>query len=301
MHSPSWIAKFFWKRTDLVGAGFFLVAMILGVIFDPEFARRNKQGFPMWNSVIDAVRHPGRPGYMLVIIGFLLLLCLAPKRLQRWATEFNDATVQRNGIDLVFLIVPGVLVAISAPISPFAFIPMLTGCLLVLISALKPFFSEGGREHAIRAYDRLGLAGPTLFAAIVASYALILFAWTGLFLSMHGWVSISAPNGIKRSDFLFYLFAFAYEAAKAIPFLDISDAFHWVAPYDHSGPSAGIFIVLFRAAVLTPIIGYYGAYWNYLQSRRRKSKGELPAANRPTANLPSKPESIPAMRRPELN
>ena len=37
-----------------------------------------------------------------------------------------------------------------------------------MASSLIPFFSEDSKKHAIRVYDRFGLAAPTLFAAMGA-------------------------------------------------------------------------------------------------------------------------------------
>lgn len=97
------------------------------------------------------------------------------------------------------------------------FIPILLGSLFFLASSLIPFFSQDGRYNAIRVYDRFGLAAPTLFAAVVALYAPVLFSGVALFLSIRGWVSITGTDGIKKGDPGFYIAAFGYETAKAIP------------------------------------------------------------------------------------
>ena len=150
-----------------------------------------------------------------------------------------------------------------------AFFPILLGSLIMLATALMPFFSADGRERAIGIYDRFGLGAPTLFAVTVALYAVVLFSWTTLFLDVHGWITISVTRGAGTRDLGFYVAAFGYETAKAIPVIDLTDAFQWKAPYSHSGFTVGVLLIVFRITVLAPIIGFYGAYWTYMRKRRQ--------------------------------
>jgi hypothetical protein len=106
---------------------------------------------------------------------------------------------------------------------------------------------------------------------MVALFALILFSWVGLFLSVRGWVSISGTGGIKKGDLGFYIVAFGYDTAKAMPVVELSDVFQWKAPYNHSGFASGMLILMFRIAVLAPIIAFYGVYWRHVRERREVS------------------------------
>jgi hypothetical protein len=217
-----------------------------------------------------------------------LIPSLMPKKISNWAMNFSLANMQISGMPINALIIPVLIMVFESPPSVSIFIPIFLGSLIFLAGSLIPFFSQDGQEYAIRVYNRFGIAAPTLFAAMVALYALILFSWVGLFLSVHGWVSISGTDGIKKGSLGFYIVAFGYEAAKAIPIVDLSDVFQWKAPYNHSGFTSGILILMFRIAVLAPIIAFYGVYWRHVRERRKERPiQEAMITDRPVPSNPS--------------
>jgi hypothetical protein len=286
-------------RTVVIILGLDLVAMFLcfsGYMlgrFDSEIRRSND--IAVANEVAYSFRHLRFDRYLLAGVVLIVLISLIPKRVSSWANSFSDASLQVGGAPLAFLFIPVGFMIFDRTVSLSMFILILLGSLFFLAGSLMPFFTQDGREHAIRVYDRFGLAAPTLFAATVALYALVLFSWVGSVLSAHGWVSISGTNGIRNGGLGFYMAAFGYEMAKAIPVIDLSDTFQWKAPYNHSGIMAGMLILLFRVAVLTPIIGFYGAYWRHVRERRKaRSVKEAAMTGTPVPSISSDPRrSLP--------
>lgn len=260
-------------RTVMIILGLNLVATFLCAIgyllgkLDPAAQKRND--IPVADEVAYSFRHLRFDRYLLAGVVLILLISLLPRRISNWAQNFSFASLQVSGVPVGFLALPVLFIIFDRSPSLPMFIPILTGSLFFLVSSLIPFFSKDGKDHAIRVYDRFGFAAPTLFAAAIALYALVLFSWIGSFLSARNWVSMSGASGIRRGDLGFYLVAFGYEAAKAIPVIDVSDTFQWKAPYSHSGLGAGVLILMFRIAVLTPVIGFYGAYWSHVRERRK--------------------------------
>ncbi|MGN6793425.1 MAG: hypothetical protein ACTHJW_13665, partial [Streptosporangiaceae bacterium] len=234
---------------------------------DPAAQKRND--IPWADEVSYSFRHLRFDRYLLAGVVIILLISLIPQQVSRWATSFSFASLQVSGVPIGFLAFPVLFIIFDRSPSLSMFIPLLLGCLFFLVSSLIPFFSRDGKDHAIRVYDRFGFVAPTLFAAAIVLYALVLFAWIGSFLSVHNWVSISGTDGTRREDLGFYIAAFGYEAAKAIPVIDVGDTFQWKAPYSHSGIPAGMLILMFRVAVLTPVVGFYGAYWSHVRESRK--------------------------------
>ena len=266
--------------------------------FDSGAQRRND--IHVANEVAYSFRHLRFDRYLLVGVVIIVLISLIPRRVAKWANSFSFASLQVSGVPLGFLAIPVAFIIFDRSPSLSMFIPILLGSLFFLVSSLMPFFSQDGKDHAIRVYDRFGLAAPTLFAATIALYALILFSWIGLFLSAHNWVSISGADGIKKGDLGFYIAAFGYEMAKAIPVIDVSDTFKWEAPYNHSGFTAGMLILMYRIAVLAPLIGFYGAYWSHIRERRKaRSIQETMLTNRPAPSISSEPRVDRSRQHPE--
>jgi MFS family permease len=247
--------------TFLCGIGFMLGQ------FDPASRKRN---YIAWaDEVTYSFRHLRFDRYLLTGVVIILLISFIPQRIALWAKDFGFASMYVSGAPVAFLAISVVFMIFDRNPSLSSFILILLGSLIFLASSLIPFFSNDGRNQAIRVYDRFGVAAPTIFAAAIGLYALVLFSWIGLFLSVHNWISISGADGSQREDLGFYLSAFGYETAKAIPVIDVSDTFQWKAPYSHSGIPAGMLILVFRIAVLTPVVGFYGAYWNHVRERRK--------------------------------
>ena len=260
--------------TFLCGIGFMLGQL------DPATRKRND--IPWADEVAYSFRHLRFDRYLLAGVVIVLLISFIPQRIAIWARNFGFASMYVSGVPLAFLAMPVAFMIYDRYPSLASFVLILLGSLIFLASSLIPFFSNDGRGHAIRIYDRFGFAAPTIFAAAIAFYALILFSWIGLFLSVHNWVAIAGADGTKRGDLGFYVAAFGYETAKAIPVIDVGDTFQWKAPYSHSGIPAGMLILVFRIAVLTPVVGFYGAYWNHVRERRRaRSRHEAMLAATP--------------------
>ena len=293
-------------RTTMIILGLNLVATSLCTIgyllgqHDP--ATRKVNDIHVADEVAYSFRHLRFDRYLLAGIVIIVVISLIPQRISRWANSFSYAGLQVSGVPLGFLAIPVLSIVFDRTPSLSTFIPILLGSLFILASSLIPFFSQESKEHAIRVYDRFGLAAPTLFAAMVALYALVLFSWIGSFLSARDWVSISGANGIKHGDLGFYIAAFGYEAAKAIPIADLSDTFQWKAPYNHSGLAAGMLVLTFHIVVLAPIIGFYGAYWRHIrESRKARSIQEPMMMYPPASYISSGPHVDRSRQHPEHN
>ena len=294
---------------NLVAAVSMGIGAVLGE-FPPEPWKSNQ--FHAVNQVFNSFRHFSFDRYMLQGVIVLVLLSLIPKKISKWGSRFSNANIRISGMPLSILLAIASLIIIHPPVT-LMFIPILLGFLILLTTSLIPFFSEDGRARVISTYDRLGLAAPTLFAAIVALCAVILFSWMSLVLSVRGWASISGTDGSKTGGIGFYIVAFGYETAKAVPVIDLTDAFGWHPPYNHFGFMAGILIVLFRITVLSPIIGFYGAYWSHMRKRRQSGSkqeeaivnaegpGEEVIKDALAPSAPSEPRVNHSRQYPELN
>jgi hypothetical protein len=282
-------------RTTMIILGLNLVAMALcatGYLLgrlDPAAQKRND--IPWADEMAYSFRHLRFDRYLLAGVVIIVLISLIPRRIGYWLQNLSFASMQVSAVPLAFLGLPVLFIIFDRSPSLAMFVPILLGSLFFLAGSLIPFFSAGGKEHAIHVYDRFGVAAPTIFAAAIALYALILFSWIGLFLSVHNWDAIAGADGTRRGDLGFYVAAFGYETAKAIPVIDVGDTFQWKAPYSHSGIPAGMLILVFRIAVLTPVVGFYGAYWNHLRERRHaRSRHEAMVTATPAPAVPSQPD-----------
>jgi hypothetical protein len=291
-------------RTVVIILGLDLLAMFLcfmGYVLgqlDSEIRKSND--IDLANEVAYSFRHLRFDRYLLAGIVIIVLICLIPRRVSNWADSLSYASLQVSGVPLAFLAIPIAFMIFDRTVSLSMFILILLGSLFFLASSLIPFFTQDSREHAIRVYDRYGLAAPTLFAATVALYSLVLFSWVASVLSAHGWVSIFGTDGIRKEGLGFYLAAFGYEMAKAIPVIDLSDTFQWKPPYSHSGFMAGILLLMFRIAVLAPIIGFYGAYWRHIRERRKaRSVQEAVITDTPAPSVSSEPRVGRGTQHPE--
>lgn len=207
---------------------FFAVFLGLGILSArPERADR---------TLVAAIR-----AYLLVLLR--LALAIAPVMTCHWF-----ATRVVEGL-------PGFLQAIFL---------LFWGCCLA--AGLAVIGRAGSREAFFTRLQTFGPLAPLLFSFNILVISILFFATASHLLVDRELLEFipkgeRLPSNAALADF--YLWHFM----KSIPLLDVNETLRWEAPFDYETPAIGWILLLFKAAVIVPVVSAFRGYWKHRKER----------------------------------
>jgi hypothetical protein len=116
--------------------------------------------------------------------------------------------------------------------------------------------------------ERVGRFTPLAYSFNLLMIAMVFFSSVTYVFSAHGKLKFIAPAGSKVSfDSLqdFYTWHFL----EAVPLLKVNETLGWKTPLTYESALVGLVLLLFKLAVIVPVIACFAFYWkNYGETKR---------------------------------
>ena len=147
------------------------------------------------------------------------------------------------------------------------------GCLAVGL------FVIGRVERRKAVFERLEVFGslaPALFSFNILMISILFFATASHLLVDQGQLEFIPTGGRFPSNGAladFYLWHFM----DSVPLLDVNETLRWEVPFTYESASIGWILLLFKFAVIVPVVGAFGGYWKHRQEGV-EAPAEPPAA-----------------------
>jgi hypothetical protein len=133
---------------------------------------------------------------------------------------------------------------------------------VVLLVALALAFAVALQIPKLRLWllDNTGLVGP--FGAIALLFAVLtsVFAAITVIAAKEELVSFTGGNPGSPS-FEESARLYVWHFSNAVPLLDVNETLRWKAPLVYTSSRAGILVLLYKFAVIVPLIGAFFFYW----------------------------------------
>jgi len=130
------------------------------------------------------------------------------------------------------------------------------GIALGVPRARRRWLGEPGKDS-----DELaGVLGPFTWLAVLIAIMTSVFASVTLFAGEKDLISLTAA-GVDRPSFEQIAQLYVWQFCKSVPLLDITEALRWKVPFIYPDAGTGTLVLLYKLAVIIPLIGAFFAYW----------------------------------------
>ena len=121
----------------------------------------------------------------------------------------------------------------------------------------RKWFGEPGPGHVAGA----GLIGPFGLLAVIFAIMTSVFASVTLFAADKDLISLTA-GGFDQPSFEEIAQLYIWQFCKSVPLLDINETLRWKPPFVYTGTDTGTLVLLYKIAVIVPVIGTFLAFWS---------------------------------------
>jgi uncharacterized protein Usg len=105
-----------------------------------------------------------------------------------------------------------------------------------------------------------GLLGPFAWLAVLIAIMTSVFASVTLFAAEKDLISLTAA-GVDLPSFEQIAQLYVWQFCKSVPLLDITQTLRWKVPFIYPDAGTGTLVLLYKLAVIIPLIGAFLAYW----------------------------------------
>jgi uncharacterized protein Usg len=106
-----------------------------------------------------------------------------------------------------------------------------------------------------------GLIGPFGLLAVLFAIMTSIFASATLIAADKDLISLTA-RGVNQPSFEEIAQLYIWQFCKSVPLLDINETLRWKPPFIYTGTGTGTLVLLYKIAVIIPIIGAFLAFWS---------------------------------------
>jgi hypothetical protein len=227
----------------------------------------------VWYVVV----HPWTSALLIAGVAALLGLLLLRARfpwVRRWVDRVGDIALRGYLRGTYWgLAAFGPVAAARSLAELVADVPLLVALALLLVWAgvllllVRPVWSEARRRALwlrLRGVDRVT---PFLYAFVVASVAVILFATLAFILSdreviRFGTDPAAAETIAEPADALDF---FVWHLLDSIPSFHVTETLRWKEPLGYTDSGVGVLLLAFKIVVLAPIVAAFAGFWRYSQ------------------------------------
>jgi hypothetical protein len=107
---------------------------------------------------------------------------------------------------------------------------------------------------------RTGVLGPFAWLAVLIAIMTSVFASVTLFAAEKDLISLTAA-GVDPPSFEQIAQLYVWQFCKSVPLLDITQTVRWKVPFVYPDAGTGTLVLLYKLAVIIPLIGAFLAYW----------------------------------------
>lgn len=108
-----------------------------------------------------------------------------------------------------------------------------------------------------------GLIGPFGLLAVLFAIMTSIFASATLIAADKDLISLTA-RGVDQPSFEEIAQLYIWQFSKSVPLLDINETLRWKPPFIYTGTGTGTLVLLYKIAVIVPVIGTFLAFWSKL-------------------------------------
>lgn len=102
--------------------------------------------------------------------------------------------------------------------------------------------------------------GPFAWLAVLIAITTSVFASVTLFAAEKDLISLTAA-GADLPSFERIAQLYVWQFCKSVPLLDITETLRWDVPFVYPDAGTGTLVLLYKLAVIIPVIGAFLAYW----------------------------------------
>jgi hypothetical protein len=121
----------------------------------------------------------------------------------------------------------------------------------------RTWIGEPGRGHV----ERAGPIGPFGLLAVMFAIMTSVFASVTLIAADKDLISLTA-GGFDQPSFEEIAQLYIWQFCKSVPLLDINETLRWKPPFVYTGTDTGTLVLLYKIAVIVPVIGTFLAFWS---------------------------------------
>jgi hypothetical protein len=170
-------------------------------------------------------------------------------------------------------------IALSWPLALQSVVFIFFGVWVFVVSLMLS--RPGPRAWVLRLWKGFGPIGPALNLAVLFVWTTSLFAAVTFVFERHNLVDISQAGGGRLASFEKIADLYSWQFAKAIPLLDVNKTLRWSPPLLYHGSATGVLILLYKIAVIVPVIGTFVLYWRS-EPNGSPSRGSAPTGAQST-------------------
>ena len=106
-----------------------------------------------------------------------------------------------------------------------------------------------------------GMIGPFGLLAVLFAIMTSVFASATLIAADKDLISLTA-GGVNQPSFEKIAQLYIWQFCKSVPLLDINETLRWEPPFIYTGTGTGTLVLLYKIAVIIPVIGTFLAFWS---------------------------------------
>jgi uncharacterized protein Usg len=109
--------------------------------------------------------------------------------------------------------------------------------------------------------ERAGMLGPFGLLAVMFAIMTSVFASVTLIAADKDLISLTA-RGVNQPSFEKIAQLYIWQFCKSVPLLDVNETLRWKPPFIYTGTGTGTLVLLYKLAVIIPVIGAFLAFWS---------------------------------------
>ena len=109
--------------------------------------------------------------------------------------------------------------------------------------------------------EQAGMIGPFGLLAVMFAIMTSVFASVTLIAADKDLISLTA-RGVNQPSFEKIAQLYIWQFCKSVPLLDINETLRWKPPFIYTGTGTGTLVLLYKIAVIIPVIGAFLAFWS---------------------------------------
>ena len=194
--------------------------------------------------IVGRILEKGFASYLLFL--GVMIITLGPLVLFNWLSQFILSRFTL-GFQLVVFVVWGLLLALA----------------VVFIA------TERNRERLFNRLQKIGHFAPVAYSINLLMIAVMFFSSVTYVLVARGVLKLNAASGSDVTqgaiaDFYFWHFL------KAVPLLEVTETLNWKVPLTYESGWTGLVLLLFKLAVIVPVIAAFAWYWKQVGGAAEK-------------------------------
>jgi uncharacterized protein Usg len=108
---------------------------------------------------------------------------------------------------------------------------------------------------------QVGMLGPFGLLAVLFAIMTSVFASVTLIAADKDLISLTA-GGVDQPSFEKIAQLYIWQFCKSVPLLDINETLRWKPPFIYTGTGTGTLVLLYKIAVIIPVIGAFLDFWS---------------------------------------